>query len=213
MPIAPWPTAGRNSSRSSTAVAAATSPSRFNPASASTVASASPFSILRSRVSTLPRNGTMARSGRKRLSSACRRGDAVPTTAPCGRSRRLLALRLINASRASSRGRNAASTRPAGKNVGMSFDECTARSMAPASSASSISLVNRPLPPASASGRSWIMSPVVRMVLISIRSGARPQALARRLATSRAWTSASGEPREPMRRMDVAVGEFAIRGL
>ncbi len=52
----------------------------------------------------------------------------------------------------------------------MSFEECTARSMAPASSASSISLVNRPLPPASASGRSWIMSPVVRMILISIRS-------------------------------------------
>jgi len=31
------------------------------------------------------------------------------------------------------------------------------------------------------------MSPVVRMALISIRSGARPQALARRPATSRAW--------------------------
>src|SRR5262249_59506980 len=40
------------------------------------------------------------------------------------------------------------------------------------SSASSISLVNRPLPPTSASGRSRIASPVVRITLISMRSGA-----------------------------------------
>jgi hypothetical protein len=50
--------------------------------------------------------------------------------------------------------------------------------MAPASSASSISLVKSPLPPASASGRSWIMSPVVRMTLISIRSPASTPAAA-----------------------------------
>ncbi len=63
-------------------------------------------------------------------------------------------LALMKASRASSRGKNADSTRPGGSTVVMSFDECTARSMAPLSSASSISLVNSPLPPRSVSGRS-----------------------------------------------------------
>ena len=214
MPIAPWPTAGKNSSTSSNAAAASSRPSRFKPATASSVASASPASILRKRVSTLPRSGTMARSGRKRLTKACRRSDAVPTTAPCGRSRKVLALALMKASRASSRGRNADSTRPGGSTVVMSFDECTARSMVPLSSASSISLVNSPLPPTSLSGRSWMVSPVVRMILISIRAASRPQAAARRLCTSRACTSANGEPREPMRRTvveDCAMSPSGVR--
>ena len=73
------------------------------------------------------------------------------------------AMRLTNTSRTSSRGRQAASTKPSGNTVTMSLAECTARSIAPSSSACSISLVNRPLPPTSASGRSWIASPVVRM--------------------------------------------------
>ena len=71
--------------------------------------------------------------------------------------------------------------------------------MAPASSASSISLVNRPLPPASASGRSRIMSPVVRMISSAIRSAAMPWAAARRSRTWEAWASASGLPRVPIR--------------
>ena len=50
---------------------------------------------------------------------------------------------------------------PAGCAVGMSFMLCTAASMRRDSSASSISLTNRPLPPASDSGRSWMASPVV----------------------------------------------------
>ena len=45
----------------------------------------------------------------------------------------------------------------------MSLAECTARSIRPSSRASSISLVNSPLPPASASGRSVMRSPVVRI--------------------------------------------------
>ena len=45
--------------------------------------------------------------------------------------------------------------------VGMSFMLCTATSMRRDSSASSISLTNRPLPPASDRGRSWMASPVV----------------------------------------------------
>ena len=78
------------------------------------------------------------------------------------------ALRLMKASRGSSRCMNADSSRPSGSTVGMSLEECTAKSMLPAIRASSISLVNRPLPPTSASGRSWMRSPLVRMVTISI---------------------------------------------
>ncbi len=51
--------------------------------------------------------------------------------------------------------------RPGGCAVGMSFMLCTAISMRRDSSASSISLTNRPLPPASDRGRSWMASPVV----------------------------------------------------
>ena len=54
-------------------------------------------------------------------------------------------------------------TMPSGSAVGMSLAEWTAISTAPARSASSISLVNRPLPPASISGRSVMRSPVVRI--------------------------------------------------
>ena len=54
---------------------------------------------------------------------------------------------------------------PSGSRVGRSLAECTARSIAPARSALSSSFVNRPLPPASDSGRSWIASPVVLMTL------------------------------------------------
>ena len=116
MPMAPCPTAGRNSSASSTAVAASARPRRFSPAIASSVASATPSSSLRSRVSTLPRSGTTSRSGRSRRTSAWRRSDAVPTIAPL---RQLgdasCALRLMKASRASSRGRNADSTQAVGQ--------------------------------------------------------------------------------------------------
>ena len=87
--------------------------------------------------------------------------------APCGRSASVFALFETNASRGSSRGRSAAIESPAGRSTGTSFIECTARSMASFSSASSSSLTNRPLPPASASGRSWMRSPVVLTVTIS----------------------------------------------
>src|SRR5215203_2908563 len=201
MPMAPCPTAGRNSSMSSTAVAASARPSRFNPASASKVASATPSSSLRSRVSTLPRSGTIVRSGRLRLIIACRRSDAVPSVAPCGSSAMDFALRLMNASRGSSRSMKADSISPLGSTVGMSLDECTATSIALAVSASSISLVNNPLPPTSASGRSWMRSPLVRITSSTIRSGSKPCALASASRTMRAWVSASGLPRVPSRRM------------
>ena len=94
----------------------------------------------------------------------------------------LAALRLMKTSRTSSRGRQAASISPSGSSVGMSLAECTARSIAPASSASSISLVNSPLPPTSDSGRSWMRSPEVRITSISIASSAQPCAARERRA-------------------------------
>ena len=94
-----------------------------------------------------------------------------------------LAARLTSTSRASSRCRQAASTRPAGSTVTMSLAECTARSTVPSIRACSISLVKSPLPPTSASGRSWIVSPVVRMTIISTASSAMPRAAASRRRT------------------------------
>ena len=120
---------------------------------------------------------------------ACRRSDAVPTTAPCGRSRKLAALRLMKASRTSSRGRHAASISPSGSTVGMSFAECTARSIVPASSASSISLVNSPLPPASAQ----------RPVLDAVARGADRHDLDRVLGASHARRRAPRAPGAPAR--------------
>ncbi len=146
---------------------------------------------------------------------ACRRSDAVPSVAPCGSSASERALRLMKTSRASSRSRHAASTRPAGSTVGMSLAECTARSMSPRSSASSISLVNRPLPPTSASGRSWMLSPVVRMtlsvdrLLVAARAPRRaaraPCAPAPAPADCRACRSAGRVPR-------IALDDLAMLG-
>ena len=67
---------------------------------------------------------------------------------------------------------------PSGSAVGMSLAEWTARSIRPASSASSISLVNSPLPPASASGRSVMRSPVVRIGSTLTGNSGRRQRLA-----------------------------------
>ena len=56
-------------------------PSRSSPAAASKVASASPAASLASRVSTLPRNSTIAQVGPPRAAAArARRGEEVPTT-------------------------------------------------------------------------------------------------------------------------------------
>ena len=71
---------------SSTARARWARPRRFRPASASSVASISPVSALRSRVSTLPRSSSTLRSGLSRRACACRRSDAAPRRAPWGRA-------------------------------------------------------------------------------------------------------------------------------
>lgn len=94
--------------------------------------------------------------------------EAVPTMLPAGRTASEAALRDINASRTSSRGRLHGSIVFSGKYVGTSFIEWTAMSMSPFNSASSISLVNKPFPPMSASGWLSILSPVVLIISIWI---------------------------------------------
>ena len=81
------------------------------------------------------------------------------------------------ASRASSRSGIAVISKPAGISVGRSFRLCTARSTCRASSASSISLVNRPLPPTLESGTLVTLSPVVLMISMRVSCPARPAGL------------------------------------
>ena len=90
---------------------------------------------------------------------------------------------------------------PSGSQVSMSLTEWMAQSTVPASSASSISLVNRPLPPISISLRSCTLSPVVLMTEISTAPALRRAGWASpsRRFNSSAWASASGLPRVPMR--------------
>jgi len=209
-PIAPCATAGSKASGARIASSGTVMSRRRKPASASRVASSSPASSLASRVPTLPRSSTISRSGLWCSSWAWRRTAAVPTIAPRGRSaiRRIAPSRdaTIRTSRGSARGSNAAIARAGGSQVGTSFIECTARSMRSSSSASSSSLVNRPLPPMSASARSRTWSPELRIATISSPSGSAPAPISP-ARTWFAWIRASGLPRVPMRR----VGEGAMR--
>ena len=90
-----------------TGVRATSRPRRLSPAMARKVAAACPSASLRSRVCTLPRNSTTARSGRRWRSCARRRRLEVPTTAPAGRSARPPGPSVTKASRTSSRGKQA----------------------------------------------------------------------------------------------------------
>ena len=106
------------------------------------------------------------------------------------------------ASSGSSRGSTAAIVRPSGSTAGMSLLLCTARSISPLSSASSISLTNRRLPPTSDSGASCRRSPDVLMT--TMRHGG-PPAAAMRAATvvglpQRELAAARAEPKLAERR-------------
>ena len=150
-------------------------PSRRIPADASTSASNSPASSLRRRVSTLPRIGREARAPAG-ASRAARSGERcpVPIAARCrvpqGPRRDPLAMNPLRARSRRADPRAAgppATVRPSGSTADMSFALCTARSIAPPSSASSISLTKSRLPPASESGASWSLSPDVLIVTSS----------------------------------------------
>ena len=112
--------------------------------------------------------------------------------APLGKTSKLANRSLTKASRGSSLAGIAPIASPAGPAAGMSFSEWTAASISPASRASSISLVNRPLPPTSESWRSLILSPEV---VITVSDAAVPILS----LTHPAWASASLEPRVPIR--------------
>mmetsp|Transcript_16560 Transcript_16560/g.28979 ORF Transcript_16560/g.28979 Transcript_16560/m.28979 type:complete len:249 (-) Transcript_16560:194-940(-) len=200
MPIAPCATAGSIVSQSMICVACCVMFMRFRPASANMVASTWPSPNLRRRVCTFPRKLTTFQVGFMLSSCDFLRKDAEPITEPFGKSSRRLALLEMNTSRVSSRGNMQNSSIPSGNHVGTSFMECTAISTSPRSCAASISLVNKPLPPKSASVVSRNMSPDVLITEISMA----PSCLSCGWASislfrvSCACASASGEPRVPM---------------
>ena len=149
-----------------------------------------PSASLRSRVCTLPRNST-TREVRAAVAEL-RRGGAGSRC----RRRRPAAGRRSVARRRGDEGvaqvvarQEAAMARPAGCSVGMSFIECTAMSMAPAASASSISRVKRPLPP----------SVGERAVLHPVAGGADRRRSRRRPPAGRAPPSAGPASRAPGR--------------
>ena len=189
-PARPWiarhpcPGAGTNSSWSSRRWPSSR-PSRRSPAAASTSASTSPAASLRRRVSTLPRSSTTSRPGSWASSWARRRSDDVPTRRPSP----------TITSAASSRGGTATIAVPPASSPGTSLAECTARSMSPRTSASSIASTQRDLSPAARPA-----SPDVRRTTTSAPSS--------RSATQFACASASALPRVPMR-----ISAGAARGL
>src|SRR3954470_6180211 len=195
IPITAWPGAGRMISVG-IAVPASIS-SRLRPAEASRVASTSPDSTFLRRVSTLPRIGTIFRSGRSRCSCAARRGDEVPTVAPSF-SASIESAPTIR-SRTSPRGRTAAMWMSSGRMLSTSFIEWTQKSTSPSSSARSSSLVHSALPPISANGRSWTLSPVVVISTIWTQPSGQRCDVSIAAATLRACASASGDPRVPRR--------------
>ena len=84
-------------------------------------ASYSPASTFASRVSTFPRMGRGARSGRMASACAARRGLPVPTVAPAGNSASVAPAREMSASRGSARSGTAAMISPSGRAVGRSL--------------------------------------------------------------------------------------------
>lgn len=151
-----------------------------------------------------PRISTNRISGRSASNIACRRGLVVATLAPEGSICSPQCSSQTKASRASTLDGIAASVNRSSNVVGKSFSECTARSIRPAMSASSISLMKMPfasrgVPSSYVAGAlnpaSCIRSPTVRMTSIST-----VWPFARSLsATWFACHSASCEPLDPTR--------------
>ena len=178
--MAPCATAGSISAGSTGVAGTSDRPNRFNPALAKNVHSATPSSNFFRRVCTFPRNSTTFKSGRRFSNWARRRRLDVPTTAPSASSVIEPIVGEMNASLTSSRGKYVSNNNPSGWIVGMSFIEWTAMSILPANRSSSISRVNRPLPPMSFKGRSWIMSPVTLMTTTTNASSGNSKAVIRR---------------------------------
>ncbi len=103
-----------------------------------------------SRVPTLPRRSATLEIGPQREAPSPGAGATTSRASrPAAAPRASPPYREMKTSRTSARGRQAAMTMPSGRRVGRSLAECTPASIAPERSASSISLVNSPLPPTS----------------------------------------------------------------
>src|SRR5690606_14845399 len=109
-------------------------------------------------------------------------------------------------------GRTAAFAISGGRAVSTSFSECTAASIRFSSSQTSSSRVHSALPPISASGRSWILSPLATTGTSSIALSSHPCAAQSRARASSAWAIASGERRVPSLRRGgaEAIGLLAL---
>ena len=189
---APCAGAGSISAGSRISVASCARPRRASPARASTTASSSPPETLRSRVSTLPRIGTVSIGRPSAASCAMRRTAPVPTRAPGGSCARVRPSRATSASRGSSRGGTAAMTSPSAGAVGRSLYEWTARSISLASKASRSAETNTPTP-------SWATGAVDRSPLVVIRTSSTgsPVRSSIACATRPACASASALPLVP----------------
>src|SRR6478609_726160 len=86
-----------------------------------------------------------------------------------------------------------------GRALSTSFIEWTQKSTSSARRARSSSFVHSALPPISASGRSWTLSPVVLISTICTQPSGQRCAVSIAAATLRACASASGDPRVPRR--------------
>ena len=174
----PWPGAGthdrRANRRRDARAEARAAAGRPPPAPARRIL---PPSSLRSRVSTLPRIGANARRGKSACSCAMRRTLPVPMVADVARAARSRCdvdvvvapadWRAARSRRADLRAADtAAIARPSGQDDRHVLALCTARSMSPRSSASSISLTNRRLPPISDSGA--VLQPVAGVLMMTI---------------------------------------------
>jgi hypothetical protein len=187
---APCAASGSRTSGSNRWPISAPRPSRSRPQAARTTASSPRSPRLRSRVSMLPRNGSIESVGSSASSCALRRADAVPTLI-WGR----MASAPQSASRGSSRSRYAPTDSPSGSIDVMSFAECTATSIRCSSSASSSSLTKTPREPISPNGFVRSLSPAV---VIGTRAISIPGARRCEEASS-ACVSASLLPRLPIR--------------
>jgi len=192
----PWPTAGMMVSTGRNWVTRLIQPSRRIPAAATTTASRSSVSTFFSRVSRLPRRGTISTSGKILRSWKPRRSEPVPIRARRGMASNLTRCFETKTSRGSSRSGVTAIVSPGGSSAGTSFRLWTARSMSPRRRASSISLTKTPLPPILTRATSCMMSPFVLMTVSATPMPGFRRSI--RSFTQLAWARARALPRVPI---------------